>query len=252
VALIISGHQRSGTTLLRQLCDSHPAMRVTSEVGSFLPRLHRYRWQMRHLLERLGAVRRNSRFSSSHTNLIFVTRYLLAAYKFRRGRIDSGVVEAVLRSMYPRAQIVGDKWPGYMRCLTKLAAVDGLRLVVIYRDCRDVVGSTLKEVRTTWRGRPFVKDMDSAEKIAWRWVWAIESMERHQQRLHVIRYENLVQDPLSELERLGQWLSIDFRLFPFSIIRATSIGSHATTLSGDEVATVMDIASPTMRRLGYD
>jgi hypothetical protein len=249
MVLLIGGHPRSGTTLLRLLCDRHPAMRVTSEVGSFLPANSSYRAHSSHVLKRL--LRNRYSFSSSHNNALFVARYLFTAYRFRRQPIDSRAVEAVLRSIYPRAKIVGDKWPDYVFQLDELAGVDGLRLVIIYRDCRDVVSSTLQKVRSDWRGLPLAKQLDSPEKIAERWVRAIDLMELHREILHAIRYENLVGYPLVELERLGQWLNVDPWVFPFTMIRETSVGKHKKALSSEDLARVIDVAGPTMGRLGY-
>jgi hypothetical protein len=249
VALLIGGHARSGTSLLREVCDRHPQIRVTSEMGSFLPTNSSYRAHYNHVLRRLLANRYS--FSSSHHNVLFVTRYMFMVYRFCQQPIDCQAIEAVLRRIYPRATIVGDKWPDYVFQLEKLSTVDGLRLLIIYRDCRDVVSSTLKKARTDWRGRPFAKQVNSPEKIAVRWVRAIEAMERHQERLHLIRYEDLVRSPLGELQRLAKWLNVDPCGFPFRMIRDTSIGKHQNGLSFNESATVMDVAGPTMRRMRY-
>jgi hypothetical protein len=257
--LLIGGHPRSGTTLLRRLCDKHPAISVTNELGSFLAANKPYRAHSRHVMNRWLRVWNRWAFHSSHSekqwiawqNFAFVTRYVASCYRFRGELIDSQAIEAVLRSMFPTAKIVGDKWPEYVFRLDTLARTDGVRLVIIYRDCRDVVSSTLEQVRTSWRGMPFTKELDSAEKIASRWVRAIEAMERHREKLHVMRYENLVQDPLAEVEVLGRWLDVDPWAFPIRSIRDTSIGKHKSTLSPDELSRVVEVAGPTMRRLDY-
>jgi len=36
MALIVTGHQRSGTSLLARLLNAHPEVRLTSEFGNFL------------------------------------------------------------------------------------------------------------------------------------------------------------------------------------------------------------------------
>jgi Sulfotransferase family len=259
MVLLIGGHPRSGTTLLGWLCDKHPAMSVTTELGSFLAANKPYHEHSRYLLNRWLRVWNRWAFHSSHyekqwiawRNFAFVTRYVLRCYRFRRELIDSHAIEAVLRSMFPTAKIVGDKWPEYVFGLDTLAGTDGVQLVIIYRDCRDVVSSTLEQVRTSWRGMPFTKELDSAEKIAARWVRAIELMQRHRERLHKIRYESLVQDPLVEIEALGRWLDVDPWAFPISGIRDASVGKHRTTLSPEELSRVMDVAGPTMRQLDY-
>jgi hypothetical protein len=44
---------------------------------------------------------------------------------------------------------------------------------------------------------------------------------------------------------------VDLGGFPAATIRDNSIGKYANGLSGEELATVMDIAGPTMARHGY-
>jgi hypothetical protein len=257
--LLIGGHPRSGTTLLRRLCDKHPAMSVTNELGSFIAANKPYHAHSRHVVNRWLHVWNKWAFHSSHyeqqwiawRNFTFVTRYVASCYRFRGESIDSHAIEAVLRSMFPAAKIVGDKLPDYVFRLDTLAIIDGVRLVIIYRDCRDVVSSTLEQVRTGWRGMPFTKQLDSAEKIAARWVRAIELMERYREKLHMMRYESLVQDPLAEVEALGKWLDVDPWAFPIKGIRDTSIGKHRSTLSPEELSRVMEVAGPTMRQLNY-
>jgi hypothetical protein len=259
MVLLIGGHPRSGTTMLWWLCDKHPAMRVTNELGSFLVANQPYPAHSRHFVRRWLEVGNKWTFHSpkyekqwiAWRNFAFVARYVAKCYRFRRGLIDSAAIETVLRSMLPGAAIVGDKWPDYVFELDTLANMDGVRLVIIYRDCRDVVSSTLEQVRSNWQGMPFTKQLDSAEKIAARWVRAIELMELHCERLHMMRYESLVQEPLGEVEALGRWLNIDPRAFPIAGIRDTSIGKHTRTLSPEELAKVIDVAGPTLKRLGY-
>jgi hypothetical protein len=160
-------------------------------------------------------------------------------------------IEAVLKNIFGGARIVGDKYPGYIFQLDKLAVTEGLSCLIIYRDCRDVTSSSLKEARTTWRDQRFAKRFDTAGKAARQWVDAIESMERHIDQLHVIRYEDLVTAPIQELELLGKWLSVDPGGFPAHIIRDASVGKYKSGLSDNELAAVMEIAGPTMARLGY-
>jgi hypothetical protein len=57
MALIISGHPRSGTTLLQQLCDDHPALGVTNELGNFTHLDRSYLAYARHLLTAGGGCR---------------------------------------------------------------------------------------------------------------------------------------------------------------------------------------------------
>jgi hypothetical protein len=184
-------------------------------------------------------------------NLNFVARYLLKMSKHWRRRITVPIIEGTLRRMFPEACVVGDKYPDYLFSLDSLVKRHGLFCLVLYRDCRDVTNSTLEKARTVWHGRPFAEQMNTAEKVATRWVHGIEIMERHADKLHIIGYEDLVQQPEQVFGALGKWLGVDAAGFPTHIIRDTSIGKHKHGLTGKEQETVMKIAGPTMARLGY-
>jgi hypothetical protein len=160
-------------------------------------------------------------------------------------------IETVLQSIFPQTRVVGDKYPEYVFWLDEFAQIDSLYSLIIYRDCRDVTNSTLKKAKTTWRDKSWVKKINTAEKIAKRWVRAIEMMERHKDKLHIIRYEDLMREPKRELKALGRWLGVDPAGFPEKMVRNTSIGKYKSGLSDEELATVINIAGPTMERLGY-
>jgi hypothetical protein len=81
-------------------------------------------------------------------------------------------------------------------------------------------------------------------------------MERYQDssykdKLHIIRYEDLIQQPHHEFEGLGRWLGVDPSGFSDKLIQDTSIGKYQKGLSEEEVATVMETAGATMTRYGY-
>ncbi len=260
--LIIGGHHRSGTTLLGLLCDSHPDIAVTTEFGCFLAYGGLFRRYAPRLLRRWWNADKPFHSSYAHKswmafhNLFFATRYLFKVYKYHwnyeRRRVIAPVIETALHGMFPQSPIVGDKWPNYVYLLDRLTKSKGIFHLMIYRDCRDVVSSTLQQARKEWSGKEWVKSFNTAEKVAKRWVSAIEPMEQHADKLHIICYEDLVQQPQHELEKLGQWLGVDAAGFSVHMIKDTSVGKYKTRLSGEELATVMKIAGPTMTRLGYD
>ena len=181
-------------------------------------------------------------------------RYLGKLRRYRPGTIDLPAVEAALREIFPRAGIVGDKMPDYVHQLDMLAPTSGLASVVIYRDCRDVTSSHLKLARTSWRNQRWIQNQDTAEKVATRWVAAIETMEKQRDGIHIIRYEDLVREPSRELAILAEWLGVNPAGFPIRNIRSVrddGIGKHREGLSEQELEAVMDIAGPAMARLGY-
>jgi Sulfotransferase family len=257
--LLIGGHQRSGTTLLGELCKHQRDIVITREFGNFLALGWPYKAYGCQILKRWWVVQSKWAFVPASEqrrlmllhNFLFVIRYLRKVHRARRGRVDLAAIETALRSLFPDARFVGDKWPGYIFSLDKFVEQDEVYLLMIYRDCRDVVSSTLEQARTSWRESAFVEQMNTAEKVARRWVHAIEEMERHRSRLHIIRYEDLIGEPQQELRRLGEWLGVAPQRFSVQLVRDTSIGKYKKGLSADELSVVAEIAGPTMARLGY-
>lgn len=267
-ALLIGGRPRSGTTLLRDLCDAHPDITLTHEFGTFLALNKPYvlyrdeiirRWRAQRILHcrirrSVRMKRRAWRWAISMRGHAFAIRYLEKIRRYGPGSIDLPAVEATLRELFPRAGVVGDKMPDYVHMLDSLAPASGLASVMIYRDCRDVISSHLKLARTSWRNQGWIQNQDTAEKVAKRWVDALETMERQRDRIHIVRYEDLVREPRRELAVLAEWLGVDPTGFPersLRNVRADNIGKYQTGLSEQEMEAVMNIAGPTMARLDY-
>ena len=266
--LLIGGRPRSGTTLLRDLCDAHPDIMLTHEFGTFAAlnepyRVYRKRilgtWRAQPILQcrtfrPRPTMSRSRRWAISTRGHVFAIRYLRKIRRYRPGPIDLSAVEETLREVFPGAGLLGDKMPEYVHLLDKLAPTTGLSSVMIYRDCRDVTSSHLKLARTSWRNQWWIRDQDTAEKVAKLWVAALEMMERHRDKIHIIRYEDLVRGPKRELTALAEWVGVDPAGFPEGIsngVRDDGIGKHRNGLSEQELETVMNIAGPTMARLGY-
>jgi len=258
MVLLIGGHMRSGTTLLRNLCNSHPEIAITHEFNYFSGLEKTYTQHSRLLLKRLWrkTTNRRIRLVEHLRNYAFVARYLFKLQRHQEDHlIDVATIGSTLRSIFPKARIVGDKQPYYVFLLDKFTATNGLSCLIIFRDCRDVTSSILEKARTGWRKSPWIqKNFNTAEKVARRWVRCIELMEHHKDKIHIIRYEDLVREPSEKLERLAKWLGVDSSGFSERIIRSirnTDIGKYKTGLTDEELKTVMDIAGPTMVRLGY-
>jgi len=259
MVLIIGGHQRSGTTLLGRLCDSHPEIAVTNELGTFIACGESRLAYCRRMMGRWWDVRNRWAFDSSYAgspgknsrNLLFVSRYLINVLRYSQDVVDVHAIEAALRSMFPGSRVVGDKWPYYLNVMDRWIGMDNLGVLIVYRDCRDVVSSTLEKARGSWSGMPFGEKVNTAEKVAKRWVNAIELMESLKESAHIIRYEDLVREPDRELEALGEWLGVVPQGFARHMIRDSSIGKHKNGLTEEELGTVMEIAGPTMSRLSY-
>lgn len=265
MVLLIGGHARSGTTMLWRLCNGHPDIRLTYEFRAFYALGKPFQEYQREILEhmRYRGIYENRVLGLPDTgnrllrgiNILsgygFAARYLFGLRRYRKAPIDSAAVEATLKGLFPHARVVGDKYPNYVFMLDKLTGIDGLSCLIIYRDCRDVTSSTLRRVRTDWRNKRWATGINSAEKVATRWVRAVELMKHYAERIKMTRYEDLIQQPELELEALGNWLGVDPSGFPKELIRDASIGNYKSGLTDEELTSVMKIAGPIMTRLGY-
>lgn len=265
MTLLISGHQRSGTTLLRRVCDGHPQMQVANEFGCFadVGLTVAQAWRQRLAQWRLvnGRWAFDSQFANHPRrhwqNLWFTVRYGLHLAKVTQGNVAANnVADALQKTWGAETAVSGDKWPQYMPLLANLLQNEEVKGIIIYRDCRDVTSSFLEKVRTVWRTRSWASELDSADKIARNWVTQIELMEQlagqfGPTKLHLIQYERFVTEPAQSLAELAGWLGILPENFSQKQVRASSIGKYRQGLTPDEIAQVESIAGEKMQDLEY-
>jgi len=262
LGFIIGGHQRSGTSIMYVLCNEHPDISMTLEFANYemvgetyrayIEWLYQWWWEKRHTWFRLEYEKARHPFLRQFG---FTTEYALHIYRPWQHRVTVDHIDIVLHQMFPDCQVVGDKYPDYIFHIDRLINHEPLKFMVMYRDVRDVVSSTLRKARTDWKDiHPFVDQIDTAEKIAHRWNRAIALQEKHihNPKMLLIRYEDLILQPHQTMNTVGEWLGVDPNLFPTESIRDTSIGKYHEGLTDEEIAIVEDITRPTMERLGYD
>ncbi|MFC2042980.1 sulfotransferase [Chloroflexota bacterium] len=121
--------------------------------------------------------------------------------------------------------------------------------MIIYRDPRDVAGSSLLMVRSF--NQPLVRFYNTAEKVSGQLVRAIECMEQHADKVHSILYERLVSQPEVEINKLSVLLGVDASGLSLDLVHNKSIGKYTCGIRQDELATVIEICGTTMSRLGY-
>ena len=252
---------RSGTSILRVVCQTHPELEVTREFGNFSALNASYPvyrrsilgqwWRRRNgglvPLDQVGAPTR--RLEMLH-NLAYASRYLAQVRRFERGSVTGSVIDQAMRRLAPDARQVGDKHPDYALQLDALTADMAIRCIFVYRDPRDVVSSTLEKTRGPWRrGHPDA--MRDPKSVARRWVSMMAAMERCRDYLLVVRYEDFVKDPSLTLEQLGEWLDVEPGGFDRTRVRAGSIGKYRQGLTEQELSDVVAVAGPAMQRYGY-
>lgn len=257
--MVIGGMPRSGTTLLRRLCNEHPQMRVTNEFGNYAFIDEPLPLYLAHAAKRVVQINGRSRIIGQYGrrrknyagNVGAAIAHVVRLTMNGSTRVTLAALVAEARRSDSEARVVGDKLPQYIFMMDRFAELPDLLRLVIYRDCRDVTSSFLRQVRTDWKHRPWIRKMNTSEKVAHKWVSAIEMMERHADRMLVIRYEDLVSDPQSELQRLAKWLDVDPLGFNARIVSDTSVGKHKQGLTAQELDGVLRVAGPTLERLKY-
>jgi hypothetical protein len=257
---MIGGHPRSGTTLLQTLCYLHPDIAMANEFGNLVFLGRSYEEYVRHVFDRWRRVQGRLAFDISYhgipwrmkiNNMGFALRHLYHFRSYCDGLATAVAIEAAFRAMYPKAKVVGDKWPHYLFRMDKYVQEDNLIRLVIYRDCRDVTSSFLAKARSSWENTDWIHNVNSAEKIAAKWVKGIEIMETHADKLVILQYEALMREPQKELQRISEAIGLDPAGFPTGMIDPGSIGKYQKGLTSEELETVMSVAGPTMERLGY-
>lgn len=267
--LIITGMPRSGTTLLQELCDNHPQMRVTKEFGNYLfvgkpligymrgtarrARQINGKWRpygFRHEVPKTLLQTLRIRGANQIANGVAVLAHALRIARHGTGPVTlSGLVAAEAGD--DGIRVVGDKFPQYIFRMDQFVDLPELLRLVIYRDCRDVTSSFLKKLRADWKNQSWTRPFNTAGKIARKWVDGIEIMERHAESLFVVRYEALASDAEGELRRIAEWLDVDPSGFDKERVFGSSVGSYRRGLTPKELDEVLAVAGPTLERLGY-
>jgi hypothetical protein len=256
MAVVITGFQKSGKTLLRKLCNQHPSVALLEGAKIFglqdasyaahARRLGREWWKGRPIDPRSQELAPSRLRAAS-----FVARYLVELLVRGHGRASLTDVEAVLRHMFPRASVVGDAHGSYVFALDRLAHLEELSVVVIYRDCRDVTSSLLHKVARRPHGAGLAARYGVVGSIARKWTHAVENMERHADRVFCVRYEELVSASQQVLPGLAEWLAVDPGGFSPWDLKTDWVGEYKDHLSPQQLDEVVSMAGAAMMRLGY-
>lgn len=225
--VIVLGVSRSGTTLLKEMLDSHSQLAIPTE-SYFVPQLwdrHSRDFNSEAFLDDLGRLARVKEWGVTpddvrarlpeHSRASDAIRAIYRSYADARGK--------------PR---YGDKTPSYMQSLDLLQQVfpDG-QYVHLVRDGRDA-GLSFLEMRRKPRfnlARP-----RGLASFASQWKLEVEGARElgrrlGPQRYHELRYEDLVREPEAELRRIASFLGLEFEsamLAYHADIEASALQDH--------------------------
>ncbi len=183
-------------------------------------------------------------------NPFFVIRYLRSISKQGGVTIQLSSIEESLKNIFVGVSVVGDKNPDYVYSLERFVKEDNLLVILIYRDPRDVVSSAITAYRDKYQ-RWWGEDLKSAEKIAKRWVYMIDLMQRYSNQIFTIQYEDFVMNPQKNLEELVERVNVDWKDFDRQRIRTDSVGKYKQVLTDQECEDIIQIAGTKMEILGY-
>jgi hypothetical protein len=257
MAFVIGGHPRSGTTMLYRMFRRHPAFGITGELKCFshlgeFPDLYlsnlQNRWYRKSFLGRIG---RRAPWKYRIQSGVFLMKYHgRIRWTVRNRPVTYQDVVETLQNLFQK-EIVGDKNPQYIFDLQALVEIPTLTRIMIYRDGRDVVSSFLRNVRTIWKDLAVAQTLNTPDKIAESWALSIQCMERYQDSLFAIRYEDFARNPAPTLFALALHFNVAPELFKYNEVHDASIGKFKTYLSSVEQNEVMRVAGDTLSRLGY-
>jgi Sulfotransferase family len=205
--VIVLGVSRSGTTLLKEMLDSHSELAIPSE-SYFIPQLwdrHGGRFDAEEFLEDLARIARVREWGVTPEQ---------ARERLPESPSTADGIRAIYRS-YADARgkpLYGDKTPSYMQCLDLLERVfPDARYVHLVRDGRDAALSFFEMRR---RPRFNVARPRGLASFASHWRLEVEGARKLGSRLstryHELRYEDLVREPETELRRICDFLELEF------------------------------------------
>ncbi|MDQ3572088.1 MAG: sulfotransferase [Actinomycetota bacterium] len=205
-APFIFGVPRSGTSLLRLMCDSHPDLAIPPETR-FIPRLIRMcrgrRTSSQEMMDVMTSCRRWADFGIDNDEL---HARLDALSRPRPGAVAREFYRAYAARF--GKQRWGDKTPRYRRFMPTIAsALPEARFIHIIRDGRDVARSL--------QGFYLNQDRDPGSLAHWAGGWArsIQRTRAKSQKVdHYVEifYEDLVRDPRAILGQLCEMLALPF------------------------------------------
>jgi hypothetical protein len=286
----IFGSPRSGSTWLLQLLGEHPAVVPVNEplIGLYLgPMLCDLPGFDPEGLDSANFTLRQAR--DRHPSQFFAAQFTDVWRPSLASMIRKRLLAYAAR--YPaevplsRSAVVVKEPNGSQSADMIMAALPRARLLFLLRDGRDVVDSELAAnapgswVTSEFPGARGIREQDRLDFVAYsahKWLWRTEVVEAafrgHGGPTHLVRYEDLLLDPIRELGAIVDWLGLtaseqelagwvrqrslqkvasDLR-GPSGFFRAARPGSWRHNLTPEEQATVARILTPKLRELGYE
>lgn len=260
--LHVCGFPSSGTTLLRAILNSHPAIRIKNEMPLILPSLAAASPQLtqRQALNLLDSLERNDQYAN-FSNLDGARAALRTSSgneKFSRNAIYATALDAGEYRWY------GNKTPQYTEQLPTLTrAFPCTKVILIVRDVRAVAlshrkkwGKSVRLCATKWNDRM---------------IFGKRYLESMDQKMYLIfRYEDIVEDPEMHCYSMCKFLDIEFSKdmlqhqkfdkdkptgktqLNYEPITTKSTRKWESEFTEDEIGEIEALSYESMAEFGYD
>lgn len=253
--VFICGVHRSGTTLVRDLLDGHPALTVLPSEGSYLTSLEPRIRQMSHKkyqsflgqewLRRLAnpinqppywLLGRSTAVSSPYVHFVrnFITWQAVTDKRLYRQAAFNPLIAVVLSYAAAGGEITATQWvdktPTNERFLKKIwSQLPEARIIQVIRDPVAVMVSR-KRMEPALNLRAFLRDITGSFRVAYEQSRIADS------RYLLLRYEELCAEPESIIKRLSGFLGIDMEpsLLQPTVARTFSAANSSFTRNAPE------------------
>ena len=162
----------------------------------------------------------------------------------------------------------GDKLPSALAAQVMATVYPNTKYVVLMRDPRDFVASARAYTRRPQvrQKSPFFIGGMTLQEQAQQWLNTYRGCLEHLQQPLLLRYEDLVAEPLKESRRVLDYLGLDLQVDQIAKMTTRrefnghgtakspekSVGRWSADLDEDEIATIESVCGDFMARHGYE
>ena len=262
--VFICGYLRSGTTLLQNLLDGHPQLLSLPSEGTYFSSfgyvarsgpsdgdIDRFaaEWIVRFVDPHYEPHFRLGRSDANRNPAVTFARLLFGWHDALRHRVPStlapllALVAAYKETTAPATapQLWVEKTPQNERHVARFAPLGAARFIQLVREPRAMLASLSESYRA--EGTPGFDAAEQARAIGQSLRLARENPRRLEHRYLVVRYEDLVDRPSQQIERLRRFLGV---ASDATLLVPTAGGSavRANSSFGNGVAGVIEPSRP--------
>ena len=212
--IFIVGVPRSGTTLLRLILTSHSRICIPPESTFFIDLAEKYDSDnilRNNTKDFIAELYENKKFQEWNIDKSYLEQKLEENQPFSYSECISLIYELYLTKNSSSACIWGDKNPTYIYNIDSIFQYfPQARVIHIVRDLRAVYASLKKISENKLWGENSSNFTIHSVSDMWNKALDISINYKNDKRFCLLKYEDLVSQPQKEINKLCQWLNLDF------------------------------------------